>query len=140
MHVNTGRRRLREQIPAASGGSPQTQRKRPKFGGSAKLEPIVGISWLSLAGAPKLSGSAQTRRELNSNLWSGFYGRLWREHPNSAGAPKLYGGSAQTWRSAGAPKLCNSADVSMRDPHCKVMLSGRTSHTRVEAISFFVPD
>ena len=36
--------------------------------------------------------------------------------------------------SAGAPKLCNSA--SMRDPHCEVMLSGRTSHTRVESIVF----
>jgi len=63
-------------------------------------------------------GSAQTRRE------------------------KLYGGSAQTRRSrlAGAPKLCDSDDVSMRDPHCEVRLSGRTSHTRVESISFFVPD
>jgi len=29
-----------------------------------------------------------------------------------------------------------SDDASMRDPHCEVMLSGRTSHTRVESISF----
>jgi len=65
-----------------------------------------------------------------------------RERPNS------YGGSAQTrkteWISSpplvGAPTLCNSDDVSMRDPHCEVMLFGRTSHTRVESISFFVPD
>jgi len=41
---------------------------------------------------------------------------------------------------AGAPTLCSSDDVSMRDPHCKVMLSGRTSHTRVESISFFSPE
>ena len=34
---------------------------------------------------------------------------------------------------AGAPTLCSSDDVSMRDPHRKVMLSGRTSHTRVES-------
>ena len=70
-------------------------------------------------------------------------------------APKL-GGSAQTLRRerqtrktiewipslslAGAPKLCNIADASMRNPHCEVMLSGRTSHTRVESISFFVPN
>jgi len=51
---------------------------------------------------------------------------LWRERPNSA--------------VGGRPKLCNSDDVSVRDPHCKVMLSGRTSHTCVESISFFVPD
>ena len=37
------------------------------------------------------------------------------------------------------PKFCNSDDVSMRDPHYEVMLSGRTSHTRVESISYFVP-
>ena len=57
------------------------------------------------------------------------------------GAPKL---GKSEWISsqsvAGAPKLCNSDDVSMRDPYCEVMLSGRTSHTRVESISFFVPD
>ena len=41
---------------------------------------------------------------------------------------------------AGALNLCSSDDVSMRDPHCEVMLSGRTSHTRVESISFLVPD
>ena len=40
----------------------------------------------------------------------------------------------------GLPVLCSSDDVSMRDPHCEVILSGRTSHTRVESISFFVPD
>jgi len=42
------------------------------------------------------------------------------------------GGSAQTRQerpnSAGAPKLHNSDDVSMREPHCKVMLSGVTRH------------
>jgi len=81
-------------------------------------------------------GSAQTRRERLNSAYSGFHGRLWRERPNSAGVPKRYGGSAQTQRSAGAPKLCNSDDVS----HCEVMLSRRTSHTRVESISFFVPD
>jgi len=52
-----------------------------------------------------------------------------------AGAPKLGG---HGWRER--PKLCDSDDVSMRDPHCEVRLSGRTSHTRVESISFFVPD
>jgi len=59
-----------------------------------------------------------------------------------AGAHKL-GGSAQIRRerqiSVGA-KLRNSDDAFMRDPHCEVMLSGRTSHTRVESISFSVPD
>ena len=40
----------------------------------------------------------------------------------------------------GAPTLCSSDDVYMRDPHRKVMLSGRTSHIRVESISFFGPD
>jgi len=40
---------------------------------------------------------------------------------------------------AGAPKLCNNDDASMRDPQCKVMLSGRTSHTCVENTSFFGP-
>ena len=67
----------------------------------------------------------------------------WISCPSLVGAPKL-GGIAQTLRerpnSAVAPKLCNSDDVSMRDPHCKVMLSGRTSHTRVESIRFLVPD
>jgi len=52
------------------------------------------------------------------------------------------GGNTQTRRespnSAGAPKLCNSDNVSMRDPHSEVMLSGRTSHTRVESMSFQV--
>ena len=52
----------------------------------------------------------------------------------------LHGGSAQTRSVAGAPTLCSGDDVSTRDPHCKVMLSGRTSHTRVESISFFVPN
>jgi len=52
----------------------------------------------------------------------------------------LHGGSAQTRSMAGAPTLCSGDDASMRDPHCKVMLSGRTSHTRVENISFFVPN
>ena len=72
MHVNAGHHHLRQQIPAASGGSAQTQRERPNL--------------------------------------------------------------------AGAPKLCNSDGVSMSDPDWKVMLSGRTNHTRVESISFFVPD
>jgi len=36
--------------------------------------------------------------------------------------------------------LCSGDDVSMRDHHCKVRLSGRTSHTRVESICFFVPN
>jgi len=71
-----------------------------------------------------------------------------KERPNSVGAPKLYEGSAQTRKTelisslslAGAPELYNSDNVSMRDPHCEVMLSGRTSHTRVESISFFVLD
>jgi len=71
---------------------------------------------------------------------SGGIAQTQRERPNSAGASKLepklesilYGGSAQTRRSAGAPKLCNSDDASMRDPYCEVMLPGRTSHTRVE--------
>jgi len=79
--------------------------------------------------APKLGGSAHT---------------LLRERPNSDKLrlqPRvLHGGSAQIRSMAGAPTLCSSDDVSMRDPHCKVMLSGRTSHTRVESISFFVPN
>ena len=66
MHVNTGHHHLREQIPFASGGSAQTQRERPNSAGAPKLEPIEWISWPSLAGAPKLGGSAQTRREANS--------------------------------------------------------------------------
>jgi len=41
---------------------------------------------------------------------------------------------------AGAPTLCSSDEVFMRDPHSEVMLSGRTSHTRVESLSFFVSD
>jgi len=41
---------------------------------------------------------------------------------------------------AGAPELCKSDNASMRDTHCEVMLSERISHTRVESISFFVPD
>ena len=48
---------LRKQIPAASGGSAQTQRERPNSAG-AQLEPVEGISWPSLAGAPKFGGSA----------------------------------------------------------------------------------
>jgi len=63
MHVRTGQHHLREQIPAASGGSAQTQRERPKSAGAPKLESIEGISWPSLAGALKLDGSAQTRRK-----------------------------------------------------------------------------
>jgi len=51
----------------------------------------------------------------------------------------LHGGSAQTRSMAGAPTLCSNDDVSMRDPHCEVVLSGRTSHTRVENISCFCP-
>jgi len=42
---------------------------------------------------------------------------LWRERPHSA-AVMMY-----LW-----------------DPHCKVMLSGRTSHTRVESVTFLVPN
>jgi len=54
----------------------------------------------------------------------------------------LHGGtlSAQTRSMVGASRLCSSDDASMRDPHCKVMLSERTSHTRVESISIFVPN
>jgi len=76
-----------------------------------------------------------------------------RERPNSNTLRLKFrvvdGGGAQTresleWISspslAGAPKLCNSDNTSMRDPHCEVMLSGKTSHTRVESISFFVLD
>jgi len=37
----------------------------------------------------------------------------------------------------GAPKLCNSDDACMRDPHREIMLSGKTIHTRVKSISFF---
>ena len=77
--------------------------------------------------APKLGGSAQTL------VW---------ERPNSDKLrlqPKvLHGGSAQTQSMVGAPKLYISDDVSMTDPHFKVILSGRTIHTRVEIISFFV--
>jgi len=77
---------------------------------------------------PKLGGSAQT---------------LLRERQNSdklSLQPRvLHGGSAQTQSMKGGPTLCSGDDVSMRDPHCKVMLSGRTSHTRVESFSFFGP-
>jgi len=41
---------------------------------------------------------------------------------------------------AGAPTLCSGDDVYMRDPHCKVMLSGRTSRTRVGSIIIFCPE
>jgi len=103
-------------------------------GGSAQPRP----ERLNSAGVPKLEPTG------------GLHGRLWQERPNSAGAPKL-GGSTQTrwWErpnsavsggSPGAPKLFISDDLSMRDPHCEVMLSGRTSHARVEIISFFVLD
>jgi len=68
----------------------------------------------------------------------------WNPPPMMAGAPQpknvlrlqtrvLHGGSAETRSMAGAPTLCSSGDVSMRDPHRKVMLSGRTSHTHVES-------
>jgi len=42
---------------------------------------------------------------------------------------------------AGAPRLCNSDDASIRDPHCEVMLSRsrRTSHTRVESTGTKTP-
>ena len=75
--------------------------------------------------------------------WStnGSHLREWRERPNSKTLriqPRvLHGGSAQNLSMAGAPTLCSGDDASMRDPHCKVMLSGSTSHTRVESISFF---
>ena len=75
--------------------------------------------------APKLGGSAQT---------------LLRERPNSDKLKLLHEGSAQTRSMVGAPTLCSSDDVSMRNPHCEVMLSGRTSHTRVESIHFFCPE
>jgi len=50
--------------------------------------------------------------------------------------------TVSTWKVclAGVPKLCNSDDASMRDPHCGIMLSGRTSYNCVESISFFVPN
>jgi len=44
MLVNTAHHHLTEQIPAALGGSAQTQRERPKLAGALKLEPIEGIS------------------------------------------------------------------------------------------------
>ena len=62
------------------------------------------------------------------------------------GAPKpkkpkvLHGRSTQTQSIARAPTLCSSDDISMRGPHCEVMLSGRTNHTRVKNIRFFVPN
>jgi len=75
---------------------------------------------------------------------NGSHLRGWRERPNSKTLRiqpmVLHGGSAQTRSMAGAPTLCSSDDASMRHPHYKVMLSGRTSHTRVESISFFVPN
>ena len=39
---------------------------------------------------------------------------------------------------AGAPKLNNNYDVSVRDTHCEVMLSERARHTRRQH-SFFYP-
>ena len=44
MHVNTGHHHLRDEIPAASGGSAQTQRERPNSAEAPKLEPVEGIS------------------------------------------------------------------------------------------------
>ena len=89
-------------------------------------------------------GSAQTQRERPNSAGAPKLEPIeWISWPSLAGAPKL-GGSAQTRRerpnSVGAPKLCNSDNVSIGDPHCEVMLSGKTGHTRVESISFFVPD
>jgi len=80
-------------------------------------------------------GSAQTQRPSDyKEKEITTQGNLQRERPKKSlkvdSSPSL----------AGAPKLCNSDDVSMRDPHCEVMLSGRTSHTRVESNSFFLPD
>jgi len=100
MHINTGgHHHLREQIPAASGGSAQTQRERPNSVGA----PTYRGDFMAVSG-----GSAKTRlQRLNSEgasklepiymiyIESGFHGRLWWERQNSAGAPKL-GGSAQT--------------------------------------------
>jgi len=43
----------------------------------------------------------------------------------------LYGGSAQTRSMAGASTRFSSDDVSMRDPHCEVMLSGSANHFEV---------
>jgi len=85
-----------------------------------------------MAGAPKLKNPKITTQ-----------GTLRRKRPNLEnlrGFISVFasGGSAQTL--VGAPKLCSSDDISMRDPHCEVMLSGRTSHTRVKSIGFFVPD
>ena len=85
-------------------------------------------------------GSAQTQRDRPNSAGAPKLKPIeWISWPSLAGAPKL-GERAQTRRespnSAGGPKLGNSDDVSMRDPHCEVMLSGRTSHTRVESISF----
>jgi len=99
-----------------SGGSAQTRWERLNSAGAPKLEPTEWISWLSLVGAPKLGGSAQTRREPDS----------------MAGAPKLSGLRER-------PNSATVDNVSRRDPHCEVMLSGRTSHTRVESISLFCP-
>jgi len=58
MHVNTGHYHLREQIPAASGGSAQTQWERPNSAGARNYRgDLTAVS----------GGSAQTRRErLNS--------------------------------------------------------------------------
>jgi len=58
-----------------------------------------------------------------------------------AGAPTLYSGDDVSMRDPHCkvvPTLYSGDDVSMRDPHCKVVLSGRTSHIRVENISLFV--
>ena len=45
---------------------------------------------------------------------------------------------ADSLRLAGAPRLCNSDDVSIRDPHCEGVLSEKTGHIRFTRI-FFVP-
>ena len=56
----------------------------------------------------------------------------------SAGAPKLEPFKRIPWQSlARSPKLCNSDDTSMRDPHCEDMLSGRTS--QVIDVAFITP-
>ena len=65
-----------------------------------------------------------------SRSTNGSHLRGWQERPNSKILriqPRvLHGRSAQTRSMAGASTLCSSDDASMRDPHCKVMLSKRS--------------
>ena len=59
---------LRKQIPAASGGSAQTQRERPNSAGVPKIEPTERILSPSVTGAPKLCMTMHLCKTLTAKL------------------------------------------------------------------------